>query len=258
MTGAGASADAGVLALLWAGVIVAAAVRHRPPPARIRALGAPRPGGHGVAIRYRMSSRAAIGVVVGVVVGVGVAVAAVAAAVVPGLALLGPVAWWARPRWQARAEARRARAAVEADLPEVVDLLRLAVASGLTVPLAVAAVGRRGHGPVARALAAAAQASAQHGRRLADALDDLPTALGEPGRALAATLAGSERYGHAIGPALERLAAEARDDQRRRAEAAARRVPVLLLFPLVLCVLPAFALLTVAPLIAGALRALRL
>ena len=37
-----------------------------------------------------------------------------------------------------------------------------------------------------------------------------------------------------------------------RAEEAARRVPVKLLFPLVLCVLPAFALLTVAPLLAGA------
>ncbi|MDP9387533.1 MAG: hypothetical protein M3Q48_06280, partial [Actinomycetota bacterium] len=59
-------------------------------------------------------------------------------------------------------------------------------------------------------------------------------------------------------PALERLAAEVRRQRLRQAEEAARRVPVLLLFPLVLCVLPAFALLTVAPLIAGALRELRL
>ena len=45
-----------------------------------------------------------------------------------------------------------------------------------------------------------------------------------------------------------RLAAEARLERRRAAEATARRVPVKLLFPLVLCTLPAFALLTVVPL----------
>ena len=43
-----------------------------------------------------------------------------------------------------------------------------------------------------------------------------------------------------------------------RAEEAVRKVPVKLLFPLVTCTLPAFALLTVAPLVAGALRQLRL
>ena len=43
----------------------------------------------------------------------------------------------------------------------------------------------------------------------------------------------------------------------RRAASSARRVPVTLLFPLVFCTLPAFALLTVAPLLAGGLRSLR-
>jgi tight adherence protein C len=54
------------------------------------------------------------------------------------------------------------------------------------------------------------------------------------------------------------LAAEVRAERRRRAEAAARRVPVKLLFPLVLCVLPAFGLLTVVPLLAGAATSLHL
>ena len=69
---------------------------------------------------------------------------------------------------------------------------------------------------------------------------------------------GCERYGAPLGPALERIAADVRRRRQRRAEEAARKVPVALLFPLVLCILPAFALLTVAPLIAGALRELRL
>ena len=46
--------------------------------------------------------------------------------------------------------------------------------------------------------------------------------------------------------------------RRRRAEVAARKLPVKLLFPLVLCILPAFALLTVVPVIVSSLRALEL
>ena len=74
---------------------------------------------------------------------------------------------------------------------------------------------------------------------------------------LVAALLASERYGAPLLDGLARLAAELRSDRRRRAEEAARRVPVKLLFPLVFCTLPAFALLTVAPLLAGALGSLR-
>jgi tight adherence protein C len=225
-------------------------IRHvRRAPGRVRALRA-RESADRAPLRASLSPRARR-----LLVGVGGVAAFVLA---PPLGVAVVAACLAAPRLRARAAVKRARAAVEADLPEVVDLLRLAVGAGLTVPLAVAAVGRRAEGPVGRALADAAAATAVRGARLADALDGLPDSLGEPVRALASTLAGSERYGHAIGPALERLAAEGRADQRRRAEAAARRVPVLLLFPLVLCILPAFALLTVAPLLVSGLRSLHL
>jgi tight adherence protein C len=60
----------------------------------------------------------------------------------------------------------------------------------------------------------------------------------------------------ALGPALERLGAELKLDRRRRAEEEARRVPVRLLGPLVACILPAFGLLTVVPLLAASLKAL--
>jgi tight adherence protein C len=135
--------------------------------------------------------------------------------------------------------------------------LVLAVGAGLTVPLAVAAVARHATGPLAAELRRAL-ADAHHGRRLADALDDVPARVGETARPLTAALVASERYGAPVVAGLERLATEVRRDRRRRAEEAARRVPVKLLFPLVTCTLPAFALLTVAPLIAGTLGSLRL
>ena len=64
---------------------------------------------------------------------------------------------------------------------------------------------------------------------------------------------GGESFREGLGILTAALAREARLDRRRRAEARARRVPVLLLFPLVLCVLPAFGLLTVVPLLVGSL-----
>ena len=91
---------------------------------------------------------------------------------------------------------------------------------------------------------------------MAEALEDVPARSGEAVRPLVAALVASERYGAPLAAGLERLADEVRRDRRRKAEEAARRIPVKLLFPLVGCTLPAFALLTVAPLIAGAVRSL--
>jgi tight adherence protein C len=96
------------------------------------------------------------------------------------------------------------------------------------------------------------------GGRWCEALDDAAVRPGPAARPVLAALVASERYGAPLGDALAVLAVEARADRRRRAEEAARRVPVQLLFPLVLCVLPAFVLLTLAPLLAGALGSLRL
>ncbi len=88
-----------------------------------------------------------------------------------------------------------------------------------------------------------------------DALVDALSPLGERALSLGHALADHLRYGVPLGPGLERMGSELRLDRRRRAEQDARRVPVRLLAPLVACVLPAFALLTVVPLLAASLRA---
>lgn len=154
---------------------------------------------------------------------------------------------------------RRRRAAVVAAVPDLVDLFAVAIGAGLNVRLAVEAVARRAPaGAVTDELRRVAEAAAA-GARLADALEQVPTRLGvDDIRPLVAALVDADRYGSALGPSLDRLAEESRRYRQRRAEEVARRVPVKLLFPLVTCVLPAFGLLTVAPLIAGGLRALRL
>jgi tight adherence protein C len=184
-------------------------------------------------------------------------VAAALLPVLPAAAPLVAAAAWAIDVRRRRGVGRLADVAVVDGLPEVVDLLALAAASGMTVPAAVASVGRRGVGPVAAALRDV-ESECDLGRRCSDALDDLPERLGEPVRPLVATLVAADRYGAPLAESLTRLAGEVRNDRRRRAQEAAGRIPIKLLFPLVSCVLPAFGLLTIAPLLAGALRSLRL
>ena len=53
------------------------------------------------------------------------------------------------------------------------------------------------------------------------------------------------------------MAEDLRADRRARAEEAARRAPVKMLFPLVFLVLPAFLLLTVGPVVLATVRSLR-
>jgi len=257
----------------WWALVMVAGWRHRPAPARIRALSPPAPPSTMSAGPGVVAALAAAPQRLGALVlrrlgrpvrpdsarrlGTALIVATFCLPLMPPIALPAGLVAWALPALGARRRRRRYLAAVAIDLPDVVDLLVLAVGAGLTVRLAVAAVARRSPGPLGAELARAGQ-EADLGRRLADALDDIPHRAGEAARPLVAALIASERYGAPLGTSLERLAHEVRADRRRRAEEAARKVPVKLLFPLVSCTLPAFGLLTVAPLIASAVRSLRL
>ncbi len=251
-----------VLGAAWSALAVAGLARWRPPPGRLRRPSPPRADR-----RARVSPLEVVGRLVlrtatpatpvarragGVVVATTVALV-----LAPWAAPVPAIAGWAWPRVAARRGRARHDRDVAASLPEAVDLLALAVGAGCNVSLAVQAAGRRGDGIVAAELSRVA-AEVRHGRRLADALDELPARVGEAARPLAAALSACERYGAPLGPTLERLGDEVRRQGQRRAEEAARKVPVLLVFPLVVCILPAFALLTVAPLVAGALGQLRL
>ena len=140
-------------------------------------------------------------------------------------------------------------------MPDAVDLLRVAADAGLPPIVAVDAVAERAPPPWNLALAAVA-AQVQRGRLFADAVTELGTACGDPGRRLAVVLRGAGD-GADLALGLDRLAIDARDLRRRRTEEHARRVPVRLLAPLVLCALPAFVLLALAPLVAGAFEALQ-
>jgi Flp pilus assembly protein TadB len=151
-----------------------------------------------------------------------------------------------------RHRARRRDAVMQGELPVVVDIVGVAVAAGCTPYLAIEHAARYGPADIAAAMRGVLRACAL-GQSLDDALRDLG-ASAPTLRSLADALRTSARLGSPAAPALARLAAEVRADARRRAETRARTVPVRLCFPLVACVLPAFALLTVVPAVLGGFR----
>jgi tight adherence protein C len=133
------------------------------------------------------------------------------------------------------------------ELPVVVDLLAVAVGAGCT-PFGAVEVAAQWCPPGAAASLRSVLRACRLGVSFDDALRE--TARDAPElRAVADALSASARLGAPITPTLARLSAEARADLRRAAEQRARTVPVRLLFPLVFLVLPAFTLLTVAPVV---------
>jgi tight adherence protein B len=190
----------------------------------------------------------------------GVLFGAVVAAAVPGLvvvtALLAAVAWPVMG-WVARRRALARRLAVRSDAaPAALDLLGAALLAGLNPHKAVIRVAERAPEALQEDLSLAAAVLRLGGtpaaalRAAADrsGLDEL--------RAAAAALEAAERWGAPPAEALAARAEALRGRARLHAEAEAGRAAVRLAFPLVLCFLPAFVLLTVVPTIAGALQAL--
>ncbi len=195
-------------------------------------------------------------------------IAAIAIAVVLEPARPRPRGRRARPATRVRLSAvprplvarRKSRArddAVDRHLPELIDLLSLGVAAGLTLRHAAAAVVGWLPAPYDELIGTAVERAAR-GEAWTDALAGVARDLGPGPESVFSILIASERDGAPIGPALRRAGDEARRSRRTRAEQRVRRVPVLMLFPLVFCILPAFALLTVVPLLVGTLRDLQL
>lgn len=179
------------------------------------------------------------------------ALALLAAVAGPELAVMVAGAMGLRARWRrVRSVPGVDEAQLERDLPDLVDLLALAVGAGLSVPASLPVVAPVAPASLRRDLQAVVDAVAG-GRPSDEAVASLAASWGAPARPLVHALADHLRYGTPVLPALERVAIEARAGRRRAAEIRARKLPVLLLFPLVLCTLPAFGLLTVAPLVAG-------
>ncbi|MCY4665286.1 MAG: type II secretion system F family protein [Acidimicrobiaceae bacterium] len=150
-----------------------------------------------------------------------------------------------------RSRRRRRVLEVERHLPEVIDLLGLVVGAGRPTAAALSEISPRVAEPFRSELSAIVRRTAA-GEPFVDSVRRLRDSLGPSVSSVVFAVTAAETDGTPLRPALQRAADEAHRRRRLRAQEAARRVPVLMLFPLVFCVLPAFCLLTVVPLLVGA------
>jgi tight adherence protein C len=259
------AAAAGALA---APAIVDLVLATRPPKGGVRALARLGRGFGWRAPRGLADRIAAAGLatpttdVMAIKVGAAIAGLALAATLLPlapgrtGLLLLAavPAAAYLAPDAILRRRIRARARTIEAELADVLDLMRVAIAAGLTPGRALAEVGRRHPGVLAQELRRAA-AHAALGEPRTRTYAELKRRAPAPGiPALVAALERADRHGAPLAPVLTAEAATARArTAQRAAEQAARAAPqiqlvvALLLVPAVLLLVAAALLPAIVP-----------
>ena len=133
-----------------------------------------------------------------------------------------------------------------ADLATLLDAVIVGLEAGLTFELALAALVTRA--PVVARLPEARRllADLALGRGASEAFTSFGSA-GPTEARVAALVRAATRFGSPLANLLVTQADALRTSDRRRAEAQARRLPILMLFPLAVCVLPALLCVFLGP-----------
>ena len=198
--------------------------------------------------------------VLSVAVGLGLAAVCWLGIAAPGgrvfVLLLGGVIGFAVPESLLEQAVRRRQAEIRRALPDAVDLLVVSVEAGLGLDAALAKVTDKMRGPLSNELTRARQEMGL-GRTRAAALKDMAARLeiGEVKTVIAA-LSQAERRGTSLGRTLRAQSESARAARVQRVREQAARLPVTLLFPLVVFVFPAIFVVLLGPSLVRLMQAL--
>ena len=136
---------------------------------------------------------------------------------------------------------------IQLELPDTLDQMTMSVEAGLGFEAALARAARTGDGPLAAELNRTIR-EIQLGIPRDQALRNLADRTDVPDLdSFVLAVVQSEKYGIGIGQVLRVQSAELRDKRRERAEERALKIPVLILFPLVLCIFPAIFIVLLGP-----------
>lgn len=146
-----------------------------------------------------------------------------------------------------RARADRRAEAITYALPDVLDQLTISVEAGLGFEAAMARISATNDDPLSLELGRMLQ-DIQLGTSRVEALDALAQrSQVEDLRSVVLTLRQAEALGVPLAESLRNVANEMREKRRFRAEERAQRLPILLIFPLGLCILPALFIIILGP-----------
>jgi tight adherence protein C len=176
---------------------------------------------------------------------------------VPEAALPMAAAGLMLPRIVLARRAERRKRLLRNGLPDALDLVIVCLDAGCTLTHAFARVSeelRGAHPDLAHELSIVT-AETQAGKPKAEVFQNLweRTQLDEI-RPIASLLVQAERMGTGIGQALRTHAETSRDKRRQRAEEEASKAGIKMVFPLVLCIFPAFYIITLGPVVIHFIR----
>ena len=132
-------------------------------------------------------------------------------------------------------------------LPDSLDLLTISVEAGLGFDAALSQVARNTEGPVASEFFRVLQ-ERQIGKSRSESFRELGERTTVPEfKAFAASLVQADSLGIPIATVLREQSKEMRIKRRQRAEEAAQKVPVKILFPLIFFILPSLFVIVIGP-----------
>jgi tight adherence protein C len=165
-----------------------------------------------------------------------------------GLAI-GPMLGWALPALYVRSRATARAREIELALPDMLDLMNMCVSQGMTVPAAMARVGNDIE-TVYPALSKELKIVTEQTRvgSVEQALTNLSDRIDAPDvKSFASLLIQTEQMGTSISDALASYSDSMRETMRQRADQKANSASFKLLFPTVLCLMPAVFLFLMGP-----------
>ena len=189
---------------------------------------------------------AVLGFVLGLLLG-GVTGGLFFALVGAGVGFMGPEFWLGR--------AIRSRAmGMVLQLPDALDLLTISVEAGLGFDAALAKVVEKMEGPLVQEFRQAL-AEIRMGRSRRDALRDVAKrADSQPINNFIGAIVQAEQLGVPIAKVLQIQSNQLRIERRQRAEEAAAKAPVKMLFPMVGCIFPTIFIVILGPAIVTVMR----
>jgi tight adherence protein C len=151
------------------------------------------------------------------------------------------------PEWILRSKSGTRQKAMQRALPDALDLLSITVEAGLGFDAAVARVARQAGGPLGEEFHRVLQ-EMQIGKTRADALRDLADRTSIPElKSFVLAMVQADIFGISIAKVLAVQAREMRIKRRQRAEEQAQKVPVKIVFPLILCIFPSLFIVLLGP-----------
>jgi tight adherence protein C len=172
--------------------------------------------------------------------GVGVVRAVVLA---PFAALLG----YYVPEWLVRSRSSKRQKEIQRTLPDALDLMSITVEAGLGFDAALDRVSREMGGPLGEEIHRVVQ-EMRLGKGRGEALRDLGdrTTVQEL-KSFVLAMVQAEIFGISVAKVLHNQAEQLRIKRRQRAEEQAQKLPVKIVFPLILCVFPFLMIVLLGP-----------